>query len=317
MNTINHMPFFSVIIPLYNKEKYIEATLNSVLNQLFKDFEVIIVNDGSTDDSLRIVSQFKDSRITILEQKNLGASHARNKAIANAKGKFIAPLDADDLWYTNHLSELKKLIDSFPNAGVFCNNYEVKLNKHLIRKANFNFEYNDAYLIIPDFFDANIYNYIATSSSSAFLKASFIKLGTYDTSLRTAQDLDIWIKFALKYDVAFNPCVTMTYNHFDASSLSNSKYNTDRYNFITNFKEDESKNASLKKYLDVNRYALSLRCIASGEKELCKKLKSEIDYKNLNLKQKFLLNSPKFVLNLAKHIQDILKDNGIYFSANS
>ncbi|MGB5420453.1 glycosyltransferase family 2 protein [Algibacter sp.] len=317
MNTTTQVPFFSVIIPLYNKEKYIEATLKSVLKQTFLDFEVVIVDDGSTDNSLNIVSQFKNSKITLLEQKNLGASCARNKAISNSKGKYIAPLDADDIWYENHLSELKKLIETFPNAGVFCNNYEVKLSEHLIKVANFNFNYKNELLIIPDFFDANIYNYIATSSSSAFLKSSFFEIGTYDTSLRTGQDLDLWLKFALKYEVAFNPCITMMYNHFDASSLSNSKYNNDRYNFINSYKNEEKNNLSLKKYLDVNRYALSLRCIVNDEKDLYKKLKNEIDYKNLNFKQKLLINCPKYILKFAKVFHTVLIKNGIYYSANS
>ena len=133
----------------------------------------------------------------------------------------------------------------------------------------------------------------------------------------TAQDLDIWIKFALNYKIAFNPCITMTYNHFDNTSLSNSNYNTDRYNFIAFYKEEEKKNPSLKKYLDVNRYTVSLRCIASGEKELYRKLKSEIDYKNLNLKQKLLINSPKFLVNAAKELHSLLKNIGFYWSANS
>jgi len=308
-------PFFSVIIPLYNKEKYIEATLSSVLKQTFTGFEVIIVDDGSSDDSLNLVKKNKDSRITLIKQENKGASVARNNAISNAKGKYIAPLDADDIWHENHLSELKSLINSFPDAGVFCNNYQVKLSEYLVKKANFNFDYDDKHLIIPDFFDANIYNYIATSSSSAFLKTSFIKLGTYDTSLRTAQDLDIWIKFALNYKIAFNPCITMTYNHFDDSSLSNSNYNTDRYNFIAFYKDEEKKNPSLKKYLDVNRYAVSLRCIANGEKELYRLLKSEIDFNNLNLKQKLLLSCPKFILKMAKNFHGFLIKNGLYFSA--
>ena len=135
------MTFFSVIIPLYNKENYIEETIKSVLNQSFNDFEVIIVDDGSTDDSLKLASQLQNSKITIITQKNQGASVARNRAINAAKGKYIAPLDADDIWHKNHLSELKSLIHSFPNAGLFCNNYEIKLNDNFIIKANFNFSY--------------------------------------------------------------------------------------------------------------------------------------------------------------------------------
>jgi glycosyltransferase involved in cell wall biosynthesis len=309
------MPFFSVIIPLYNKEQYIESTLKSVLNQTLNDFEVIIVDDGSTDNSLKIVSQIKSSKVKILKQKNQGPSVARNKAIANANGKYIAPLDADDIWDENHLYELKSLINSFPNAGVYCNNYKVKLNKNLIRNAHFNFDFGTNHLIIPDFFDANIYNYIASSSSTAFLKSSFIELGGYDTTLRTGQDLDLWIRFALKFDIAFNPTATMIYNNYDDFSLSKSELNETRYNFISSYNQEEKNNSSLKKYLDVNRFALVLRCKMNNEDELYKKVKSEIDLKNLNLKQKILLHLPKFFLHFFKNMQRFLIKNKMYITA--
>lgn len=309
------MTFFSVIIPLYNKEDYIEETIKSVLNQSFNDFEIIIVDDGSTDDSLKLASQFQDSKITLIKQKNLGASVARNKAIETAKGKYIAPLDADDIWHKNHLLELKSLINSFPNAGLFCNNYEIKLNDNFVIKANFNFSYGSDHLEIPDFFDANIINYIPSSSSTAFLKSSFVKLGAYDTSLRTGQDLDLWIRFALQYKVVFNPTITMVYNNYDDSSLSKSDYNLDRYNYISNFNAEEQQNPSLKKYLDVNRYAVALRCKINNEKKLYRKLKNEIDYKNLNIKQKFLINIPAFGLKLIKRFQCFLINRKIYVTA--
>ncbi|MFH6768165.1 glycosyltransferase [Gaetbulibacter aquiaggeris] len=309
------MTFFSVIIPLYNKEDYIEETIKSVLNQSFNDFEIIIVDDGSTDDSLKLASQFTDSKITLIKQKNLGASVARNKAIETAKGKYIAPLDADDIWHKNHLLELKSLINSFPNAGLFCNNYEIKLNDNFVIKANFNFSYGSDHLEIPDFFDANIINYIPSSSSTAFLKSSFVKLGAYDTSLRTGQDLDLWIRFALQYKVVFNPTITMVYNNYDDSSLSKSDYNLDRYNYISNFNTEEQQNPSLKKYLDVNRYAVALRCKINNEKKLYRKLKNEIDYKNLNIKQKFLINIPAFGLKLIKRFQCFLINRKIYVTA--
>lgn len=309
------MTFFSVIIPLYNKEDYIEETIKSVLNQSFNDFEIIIVDDGSTDDSLKLASQFTDSKITLIKQKNLGASVARNKAIETAKGKYIAPLDADDIWHKNHLLELKSLINSFPNAGLFCNNYEIRLNDNFVIKANFNFSYGSDHLEIPDFFDANIINYIPSSSSTAFLKSSFVKLGAYDTSLRTGQDLDLWIRFALQYKVVFNPTITMVYNNYDDSSLSKSDYNLDRYNYISNFNTEEQQNPSLKKYLDVNRYAVALRCKINNEKKLYRKLKNEIDYKNLNIKQKFLINIPAFGLKLIKRFQCFLINRKIYVTA--
>ena len=134
------MAFFSVIIPLYNKEDYIKNTLKSVFNQSFQDFEVIIVDDGSTDKSLQIVKQFIDDRLKVYIQKNQGVSVARNFGIEKAKSEYIALLDADDLWYENHLFELKKLIEIFPDAGLFCTNHEIKRSPHLVTPAKFNFK---------------------------------------------------------------------------------------------------------------------------------------------------------------------------------
>ena len=168
---------------------------------------------------------------------------------------------------------------------------------------------------MPDFFDANIYNYIASSSSTAFLKSSFIELGGYDTSLRTGQDLDLWIRFALKYDIAFNPKTTMTYNNYDDFSLSKSELNETRYNFISSYKQEEEKHPSLKKYLDVNRFALVLRCKMNNENILYKKVKKEIDLKNLNLKQKILLHTPKFLLHALKKAQRFFIKNKMYITA--
>ena len=107
------MPYFSVVIPLYNKEEHILATLNSVLQQTFKDFEVIIVNDGSTDNSVNVVAQIKDKRIQLLTLDNQGVSYARNYGVLKSKANFIAFLDADDIWFPNHLSDLKELAEQY------------------------------------------------------------------------------------------------------------------------------------------------------------------------------------------------------------
>ena len=88
------MPFFSIIIPLYNKELFIKATINSVLNQTFNDFELIIVDDGSTDNSHQIVSKYQDSRILLIKQENQGVSEARNSGIKLSKSNYIAFLEA-------------------------------------------------------------------------------------------------------------------------------------------------------------------------------------------------------------------------------
>ena len=107
------MPFFSVIVPLYNKENFVENTLKSVLNQNFTDFEVIIVNDGSIDKSEEKVKGFNDDRIKYFYQENQGASSARNFGIEKANSNYIAFIDADDYWFPNFLQEMFNNINEF------------------------------------------------------------------------------------------------------------------------------------------------------------------------------------------------------------
>jgi glycosyltransferase involved in cell wall biosynthesis len=309
-------PFFSIIIPLYNKEHYILNALNSVVNQNFTDFEVIIIDDGSTDNSLDIVSNIEDNRIRIFKQENRGAAFTRNRGIEKSKGEYIALIDADDYWYPNHLSELKKLIKTFPNEGLYCNNYEISYSNNFTHKAIFNFEYKKHCVIIDDYFKYSIINCIAWTSSVCFTKEKFNALNGFNTNLEIAEDLDLWNRFALKYRVCFNPKITMTYTFFAENSLSKIENSKTRYNFINSYKNKENNNPSLKLYLDINRYAVALRCKLNNEHQLYKKLKEEINFKNLNFKQKLLINSPKYFLIKIKAFQNFLKRNQIYLSAH-
>ena len=317
MNPLIKIPFFSVIIPLYNKEEYIENTIKSVLNQTFQYFEIIIVDDGSTDNSFQLVSNIKDPRINLIQQENKGVSVARNTGINQSKSEYITLLDADDLWKREHLHELKRLIEIFPKAGLFCNNYQIRRYKKNIFPASFNFNYSKSCMIVNDFFNANLFDCIPSSSSTGFLKSTFDKIKRYNTHIPSGQDTDLWIKFALHYDIAFNPKITMTYNNYDYTSLSKSKYNVERYTFINSYSNEEKTNKSLKKYLDINRYAVAIRCKLNNEYELHRKLKGEIDYKNLNFKQKILLKFPKFLLKFIKKIQHFLIDKKIYLTSYS
>lgn len=107
------MPKISVVIPLYNKAFSIEKTLKTVLQQTFSDFEIVIINDGSTDNSAEIVESIKDCRVQLYHQENQGAAAARNFGIEKSNGNLIAFLDADDFWNPNHLEELYKLYEDF------------------------------------------------------------------------------------------------------------------------------------------------------------------------------------------------------------
>lgn len=113
----------SVIIPLYNKEDSIRATIKSVIEQDYAVDEIIVIDDGSEDDSYNQLMKIDDSRIKIHLQENSGVSAARNKGIKLAENDYIAFLDADDEWMPNYISEIVKLIESFPDAGIYSTSY--------------------------------------------------------------------------------------------------------------------------------------------------------------------------------------------------
>lgn len=111
---------FSVVIPLYNKAHTIERTISTVLTQTFKAFEIIVVDDGSTDNSLELLNKYGfDSRLRIIEQENAGVSAARNKGVALARYDYIAFLDADDEWLPYFLEKVNEAIHKYPEAGMY------------------------------------------------------------------------------------------------------------------------------------------------------------------------------------------------------
>ena len=117
------MPFFSVVMPTYNQAKYLKASIDSVLRQSYKDFEIIIIDNYSTDETQKIIKKYKSRRIRAIKFRNKGIIAAsRNLAIKNSKGQWIAFLDSDDMWFKNKLRKIYKEINKNKNVKVFCSN---------------------------------------------------------------------------------------------------------------------------------------------------------------------------------------------------
>lgn len=189
---------FSVIIPLFNKAPYIEKTLRSALDQTFRDFEVVVVNDGSTDTSKEVAEAVLAgvANARIIDQKNAGVSTARNTGIAAAIGEYVCFLDADDWWEPTFLEEIDKLIDEYPNAGLYCTNYYYVHNGKSTVKLDIPtgyFNYCKEY--------ARTLCMIATSSCCCS-KAILIEMNGFKPHLKLGEDFDLWIRIALKYGTA-------------------------------------------------------------------------------------------------------------------
>ena len=192
---------FSVIIPLYNKVPYIAKAIESVLGQTFRDFEVIVIDDGSTDQSLEVAKTFENKSITIISQPNSGVSTARNNGVKLAKHPYICFLDADDWWHPTFLEEMKRLITDFPDAGIYGSGYYiVKNGKERIAPIG-----------VPQGFERGIIDYCEvyaktlcmplTSISVVIPKHIFDEEKGFKSQLKFGEDFDLWIRIALKHKV--------------------------------------------------------------------------------------------------------------------
>lgn len=308
------MPFFSVIIPLYNKEKYIEDTLNCVLAQTFQDFEVLIIDDGSTDNSVAFVSKFTDARITLLQQENGGVSSARNLGINHASGTLIGFLDADDYWYPNHLEQLAGLYNDFPIVGLYCSRYKIRFsenNDYTPKLLDIGADFRG---MVPDFFHSSSVDRIAWTSAVAVPKAVINEIGAFSKEVSNGQDLELWIRIAIKYPVAITDSCTSLY-HFEVSdSLAKRSILRKSLPNLEQFSGFEQKNPSLKRFLDLYRIEYALHFHIFGNAAKRDFYLKEVSQSALAMKTRILFALPPFVLRRLLSAKRWLNKIGINFT---
>lgn len=205
---------FSIIVPLYNKAPYVRHALESVVAQTYKDWELIVVNDGSTDESLQVVEDFFQCKVEgamckVISQANAGVAAARNRGVKESKGEYVCFLDADDWWEPNYLEEMDKLIKSYPDAGLYGMNYiYYKPGKtHVaITKAH------TGYINYPKAYLENNEMLIFTSSSSSSRKI-FDEMGGFPKGIKLGEDFLLWAKISLHYPVVIGEKPLAYYNN--------------------------------------------------------------------------------------------------------
>lgn len=198
-------PRFSVIVPLYNKALYVKKALESICAQTYKDFECIIVDDGSTDNSADIaqsiissLSETDHSIIRILRQPNSGVAKARNVGVENSHGEYLCFLDADDWWEPTYLEEMDKLIKTYPDAGLYgCDYYYVKNGKMKIYPKNAE-GYIDYCKVYTDCKAMPIH-----PNGAIIPRNVFDEIGGFNPSIKMGEDFILFMQIVLKYKVAF------------------------------------------------------------------------------------------------------------------
>lgn len=246
----------SVVIPLYNKEKQILNTLHTVLNQTFQDFEIVIVNDGSTDNGVAEIEKVKDSRIRIIHQHNAGVSAARNRGIKEAKYDLIAFLDADDEWDKDYLDTIYALYRKYPEASIFGTSYRLKDEKQ-VYQITLKGMFDDRDGILDNYFAIAIASSPPLwTSAVAVKKETIMNIGGFPVGVTSGEDLITWAKLACNAKIAYCKIPYATY----IISLKSSKGNEPKDLQTTNdfvglsleklYKEvpDEMKN-SVSKYI--------------------------------------------------------------------
>jgi glycosyltransferase involved in cell wall biosynthesis len=312
------MPFFSIVIPLYNKEKYVENALKSILNQTFTDYEVLIINDCCTDKSIQKVMPFLSEKIKLIHHsENKGLSASRNTGIEKASTNYITFLDADDLWKPTFLETIHRLIINFPEARIFGTNYEEVYQNKTYKPHNGSESLPENFEGYINFFKINVKQGIYNHGSVCIHKEVYETVGNYNNDIKFSNDIDFNIRANYHFKLAYSNTIQMSYlmeveHQITRNSILHKKIpNYDNYEAWT------KDNPDLKKHLDFFRYVLAKKLKRDGDTKDWKKIAEAINPSNLNWKQKILLKLPQSLLLLVEKTKAYLIKKGIKISTYS
>lgn len=227
---------FSVIIPLYNKELSVKSTIESVLNQTFMDFEILVVNDGSTDNSVKIVESFSDPRIRLIHQENQGVSAARNLGIRKAKYEWNAFLDADDFWESNHLEVILGMIHQFPNKKVFVTSHKFSPDRKIFRHPR-----KTKIFQLNNYFEESLKENLIWTGETVVHKSCFDAIGYFNPILSHGEDMEMWTRLVRQFPVIKTTEITAQWN-LEAENRSHKTMNIQKTRlYLYDFKNASSR----------------------------------------------------------------------------
>ncbi len=305
------MIFFSIVLPLYNKQQHITHALNSILNQSYDNYEVIIINDGSTDNSQTVTCEWISSlsneiqmKFTLYNQLNSGASSARNNGIKKAKYEYIAFLDCDDFWKPEHLKELRLLINNFSKDVDIFSNYciQQKDKQYIFPKLGI---YTN-FIGVVDYFKVSMISNGFLNSSSVCVKKQALIENPFPEKMKNFEDMITWARIANKKGLAFSSKSTAVYIIENAQASAH-------INFENYFRYEQ-----LLKTIDYNPYSLKIYlfkfCLihilyARINMSLNSYIKASANvfYKSFIISLCLIIGLlfPKFILNLLKDLRKI------------
>ena len=215
------LPRVSVIVPTHNAARYLPEAIDSVLGQTYRDFEIIVVDDGSTDDTQEVLARYGD-QIRVVRQRNQGSAAARNAGILAARGEFIAFLDADDLWLPQKLERQMPLFGERPEIGWVYSDYR-EFDESGLRTRSF-FEREGLRPPPEGWVLLALARDCITWTTTVVIRAScFQEAGLFDGAFPRAQDYDMWLRLAARFPVACAEEVLALYRHYQAQVTSRTR----------------------------------------------------------------------------------------------
>jgi len=232
-------PAISVVVPLYNKAPYVEKAIASVLSSGENIHEVVVVDDGSTDDGPEVVSRIRDARVKLVRQSNQGVSAARNRGIREASGDFIAFLDADDYWLPEYIPQIVALIRAYPQCGMFATRYFSFDETGWTEVAPVGgVDTSGAPHVVLRFFEAWARGNIFCTCSVVIPRSIFFDYDIFfPVNESLGEDQDVWFRIAERFPVAYSARPLVGYRRGLFPSLSKAETEADLPPFISRLKK--------------------------------------------------------------------------------
>lgn len=273
---------FSVVIPLYNKEPHIKRTIDSVLAQTYQNFEIIVVNDGSTDNGPDIVLSYSDPRIRLFNQVNQGVSVARNNGIASSRFDFIAFLDADDEWLPEYLEKIYDMMQNFPGCGAYATAYRtIRPDGEIFLTSLDRLSSQSSVSFLSNLFELFQYGSVFYSSSVVVSKSLLNEIGGFPAGVVLMEDIDCWLKISLRKPIAFCPERLVIY-HQDATNRSNIHKTISEAPYVKTIKDainnnllDSTLKESALEYVAMSQINTAIANILEGNKKIAAQLLQE------------------------------------------
>jgi glycosyltransferase involved in cell wall biosynthesis len=206
------MPPVSVVVPLFNKERYIRRCLESICRQTMPDFEAVVVDDGSSDRSADMAETLGDPRIRVIRQENRGEGGARNRGIQEARGELIAFLDADDEWLPRFLEAIWDLRRAYPEAGILATGYRRYRDGSWDMETTLASPSSGHRRLIRNYHSIAIRGNPVCSSNTAIPKSVLAETGGFPEGEPYGADRDLWVRVTLKYPVAYDVRILSIYH---------------------------------------------------------------------------------------------------------